>query len=182
MQRYDINGQHMWEASKGEFVRYQDAQAEIARLTAALDKVSDDLMRADMLRITAEAELTALRAENEALRQQIAAAEAEALERAATACDDDVPDWAKAVGQKGPGNFMADIIRALITPEATTALDAVKAEAGRAGYLRGLREAWLAARSVLCSRDWTDTDGDVFCDAIGGAILALADRAEKGGA
>ena len=38
MQRYDINGQHMWEASKGEFVRYQDAQAEIARLTAELQE------------------------------------------------------------------------------------------------------------------------------------------------
>lgn len=124
------------------------------------------------------------------LRQQIAAAEAEALERAATACDDDVPDWAKAVGQKGPGNFMADIIRALITPEAAAALDAVKAEADRAGYLRGLREAddWLSAMRAWIEAEAEDrgTADALYpperqCSAAL-AILALAARAEKGGA
>ena len=42
-----------------------------------------------------------------------------------------------------------------------------------AAWNAGLDAGWIAARNVICSRDWTDCDGDVFCDEIRDAIRAL---------
>lgn len=36
-------------------------------------------------------------------------------------------------------------------------------------------EAWRAVRDVICSQDWTDCDGDFFCDTIERAIRELPD-------
>lgn len=83
-----------------------------------------------------------------ALRQQLAAAEAAALERAVAVAVRAELDWADPA-------WTIDEIRALITPTGTTALEAVKAEAEDAGIRIGLRAAanWLeCAPDALRSR------------------------------
>lgn len=41
------------------------------------------------------------------------------------------------------------------------------------GDLISREAAWACIRSVICSQDWTDCDGDVFCDTIEAALRAL---------
>jgi len=108
--------------------------------------------------------ITALRAENEALRQQAAAAEAAAYERAASEAD-------KYAYRHG-GLISNAIRRHIITPEAASALAAREAAAHRAGKLEGLRAAALIEHDATKYSD--DRLGMTF------AILALAERVEKG--
>ena len=61
----------------------------------------------------------------------------------------------------------------LATPTALAADPAVKALVAEA-EARGMERAWPTVRKVICSKDWTDTDGDVFCEVIENAIRAEA--------
>lgn len=67
---------------------------------------------------------------------------------------------------------VANAIRALTPAHAITALDHIRAQA----KAEGMRKAWPHVRKVICSQDWTDCDGDVFCEAIRDAILAAAEK------
>lgn len=123
--------------------------------------------------------ITALRQQIAAMEashaQQIAAAEAAATERAAgKATSFLVGDPKNGVPFRNPmAHEISAAIRAQITPEAASALEAREAAADRAGYLRGLREAAAVKKEPQYGDDWLG----MSC-----AILALASRAEKGGA
>lgn len=149
--------------------------------------------------------ITALHAENDALRQQIAAAEAAATERAADACrkqaeyrieqirlcvDLSPEQRIRWVAGRIESDRLASRIRAQIPPEAASALAAREAAADRAGYLRGLREAaeflqthtYSINAGVPMMSPARFPDMDNHHRVAAEAILALADRAEKGGA
>lgn len=50
---------------------------------------------------------------------------------------------------------------------------AILAGAGEMTDLISKDEAWRAVRDIICSQEWTDCDGDFFCDTIERAIRAL---------
>lgn len=72
-----------------------------------------------------------------ALETESQAMVAAVLEAAAKRCEDDIPNWAKSCGQRGPGNDFADMIRALITTDQRAALDRQIAEAAARGLDKG---------------------------------------------
>lgn len=111
--------------------RADAAEAEVARLTAVLDKVSNDLMHADMRRITAETELSALRAGQDALvaaAYEAAAKLAVPEERGSQAYQNEFADGCRHTGWR-----LNAAIHALTPADATAALDAkLRAERNKA--------------------------------------------------
>lgn len=102
--------------------RADAAEAEVARLTAVLDKVSNDLMHADMRRITAETELSALRAGQDAL---VAAAYVDAGAVAADRC--------AAYGAREIARLVKEHVIRRTTADATAAMNAkLRAERNKA--------------------------------------------------
>lgn len=153
----------------------------------------------DMLEVSiggAEEKFTEAQVTIDDLRAQLAALTAErdalvgaVIERAAEVCTAIIKDYdvMKPDGKtyeplrvqkaaKGMVSLVRQDIRALATHDHHAAIEAVKAEA----RAEGMRAAWPHVRKVICSQDWTDCDGDVFCEAIESAILAAAQKEAQG--
>lgn len=152
----------------------RELSAENARLTAALDKVSDDLMRADMQRITAEARITKL-------ERDVQAAEAAALERAIAHFEIDEWDGDATTSHCEYAQHELRSLAITAAFEGTTALDAVRADARRAGMVDGLREAARLSVSFLVGDPANEIPlRNPMPHQIKDYILARAEQIERG--
>ncbi|GHC12728.1 hypothetical protein GCM10007291_07540 [Gemmobacter nanjingensis] len=132
--------------------------AEIARLTAVLDKVSNDLMHADMRRITAEAELTALRAGQDAL-VAVAYEAAEAAIMKAWHFSGSITEFERTFDDNDAVIRAITHLKSMTPADATAALDA-KLRAERNKVRRDIAE-WVRPQ-----RNHIPATGEEFANAI----------------
>ena len=173
---------------KGAIARAETAEARVAELETDMGKVILNLPPAEGIRAAGPVEgVKMLRKAYETVSRRALAAEAAALERAVEAVHhecwtdgDGGPATDVLLAEQATTTLAINAIRALITPEGRTVLDAALADARKAGKLEGLREA-AAIPAAYAKSDYSE-ECNVMAEAIVDEITTMAARVEGGDA